>query len=182
MKYKTIYCDPPWIMPGGQTKEYKNEKKWKTRSIEYKMMSIEDIKNMKHFISDISEPDCHLYMWVTSNILQEGLDVMKEWGFRYITNLVWNKTSGVGVGYYFRTYHEICLFGSKGKPVHDKHVFIRSVISAPRTGHSRKPQEMYDLIEKRSAGPYIELFARNTHPGWDSWGNETTKFDEDKEE
>lgn len=164
-------------MPGGQTKEYKNKKNWHTLSIQYKTMSIEDIKNMKPFISDISEDDCQLYMWVTSNKLQEGLDVMKEWGFRYITNIVWNKTSGVGVGYYFRTYHEICLFGSKGKPAHDTHIFIKSCISSPRRQHSRKPDEMYELIEKRSAGPYIELFARNTREGWDSWGNEVDKFD-----
>lgn len=145
-------------------------------------MKTEDIFAMKEQISSLADENCHLYMWVTSNYLDVGIECMKHWGFRYITNVVWNKTTGVGMGRYFRNYHEICLFGAKGSFKIDPHVFIKSVISAPRREHSRKPEQMYDLIEKRSPGPYIELFARNTREGWDSWGNEVGKFDKGETE
>lgn len=178
MKYKTIYCDPPWQADENRTVSTS----WINMKNNYKMMKLQDIKDMKTIIDDISEDDCHLYMWVTSNFLQEGLDTMKHWGFKYITNIVWNKTSGMGIGNYFRNFHEICLFGRKGRPLIDRHVFIKSVISAPRREHSRKPDEMYDVIEKRSLGPYIELFARQTREGWNSWGNEVGKFDKGETE
>ena len=176
MKYKTIYCDPPWNMSGsGLFKRLSAGEK-------YTVMKLQDIKNMKDFIQQLADEDCHLYMWVTSNFLQDGLDTMKHWGFRYITNVVWNKTTGCGMGQYFRTQHEICLFGTKGKTQLNKKQYVVSVISAPRREHSRKPEQMYDLIEKVSPGPYIELFARNTREGWDSWGNEVGKFDKGETE
>jgi N6-adenosine-specific RNA methylase IME4 len=51
------------------------------------------------------------------------------------------------------------------------------LIVAPRREHSRKPDEQYERIERLVAGPYLELFARQSRPGWDSWGNEVGKFD-----
>ena len=38
--------------------------------------------------------------------------------------------------------------------------------------HSRKPDELYDIIEQCSPVPYLELFARHLRPGWSQWGNE----------
>lgn len=165
---KTIYADPPWNAdhPRTVSKSYINILE------HYSTMSNEEIRNLNIDYS-IAEK-AHLYLWVTSNFLQEGLDVMKAWGFKYITNIVWHKTSGCGIGNYFRNYHEICLFGRKGVIKLDRSVFIKSVLEAPRRGHSRKPLEMYDLIEKRSPGPYLEMFARHPdpRPDWTYWGNE----------
>lgn len=145
---------------------------------EYSLMKTEEIINLQTDYP-IAE-QAHLYLWVVNNLLQEGLDVMKAWGFKYITNLMWYKNSGTGMGNYFRGRHEILLFGRKGKPLpyrkqaNGKKIFVHSAVSAPRRKHSQKPDEFYDMIEAVSYPPYLELFARNPEPrpNWSFWGNE----------
>ena len=122
----------------------------------------------------------HLYLWIPNALLPEGLEVMKAWGFAYKTNLIWEKVrhdglpDGRGVGFYFRNVTEMLLFGVRG----DKNRTLapaRSQVNLIRTvkrEHSRKPDEMVSVIEACSPGPYIELFARGTRPGWDMWGNQ----------
>lgn len=168
MKYTTIYSDPPWPQGGGGIKGAKNY---------YTTMSFDRIKLLGDFIDDISAPDSHLYMWAVSNYLQEALDTMRAWGYRYVTNIAWVKDR-IGLGYYYRTKHELLLFGVKGKALtpHYKSHFP-SVLEAPRRKHSAKPHEFYNLIEGVSPGPYLELFARNFHPGWAAWGNELVTDD-----
>jgi N6-adenosine-specific RNA methylase IME4 len=166
---KTIYADPPWAADENRVKS----SSYIDLSNKYSTMSIEEIKRLQteYPIAELA----HLYMWVTSNWLPAGLEVMEAWGFKYITNIVWVKTSGMGIGNYFRNFHEICLFGRRGVPKIDRSKVIKSVLSAPRRGHSVKPIEMYDLIEQRSPGPYLELFARHPEPreNWSYWGNES---------
>ena len=160
-KYQTIYADPPWNEQGGGKIKRGADR-------HYSLMKTADIKMLP--VQDIADDECWLYMWVTNNYLKDGLDVMEHWGFRYITNIVWAKTS-FGLGYYFRGQHEICLFGVKGKlkpQVRNE----STLILKPKDKHSKKPEEFYEKIENVSHGPYIELFARSTRDGWDSWGNE----------
>jgi N6-adenosine-specific RNA methylase IME4 len=79
------------------------------------------------------------------------------------------------MGYYTRQQTELCLLATRGKPaVRDRGV--RQLIIAPRREHSRKPDEQYERIERLVDGPYLEMFARQKWPGWDSWGNEVEKF------
>jgi len=102
-KYKTIYADPPGNEQGaGKIKRGADR--------HYQLMRTEDIKNLP--VQDIADDECWLYLWVTNNFLKDGLDVMEHWGFKYITNLVWAKNT-IGLGFYFRGQHEICLFGKK---------------------------------------------------------------------
>jgi N6-adenosine-specific RNA methylase IME4 len=98
---------------------------------------------------------------------------MQKWGFEYKTNLVWVKDK-IGTGYYLRGQHELLLIGIKGKiGVPNEADRVSSVLIAPRNEHSQKPQEVYNIIEKMYPNcKYIELFARNKHEGWESWGNE----------
>jgi N6-adenosine-specific RNA methylase IME4 len=112
-------------------------------------------------------------MWVTNNFLKDGLQLMEDLGFRYITNIVWVKNR-FGLGQYFRGQHELMLFGVKGKFHRNKipDSSCASVIHAKRRKHSQKPVEQYTRIESISAGPYLELFARSLRMGWSSWGNE----------
>lgn len=165
MKYKTIYVDPPWNLSGGGKIKRGADK-------HYPLMKTEDIFDMKDFIDELADEQCHIYMWVTNNFLESGLAIMKHWGFQYLTNVVWVKNS-FGTGQYFRGQHEILLFGRKGKALPYKHVKnISSVLYASKGKHSQKPKEFYHIIEKISYPPYIELFARNKKDGWDIWGNE----------
>jgi N6-adenosine-specific RNA methylase IME4 len=112
-------------------------------------------------------------MWTTNGHLEEAFKVIRAWGFTYKTNAVWAKDK-IGLGYYFRTKHETLLLATKGninapKPADRP----PSVIEAPRRRHSQKPNEVYEAIEQMYPDlSKLELFARNTRPGWFSWGNE----------
>jgi N6-adenosine-specific RNA methylase IME4 len=121
----------------------------------------------------------HLYLWVPNALLQEGLRVMEAWGFTYKCNLVWYKVrkdggpDGRGVGFYFRNVTELILFGVRGS-MRTLQPGRRQVnlLSTQKREHSRKPDELFDIIENCSPGPYLELFARFPREGWDQWGNE----------
>ena len=71
---------------------------------------------------------------------------------------------------------EQCLLATRGKPRRLSRS-VAQLIVAPRREHSRKPDETRARIECLIAGPYVELFARDTRPGWDSWGTEAGLFD-----
>jgi N6-adenosine-specific RNA methylase IME4 len=113
----------------------------------------------------------HLWLWVTNNYLDDGLFVMKALGFRYVTNLAWSKPS-FGLGFYLRGQHELCLFGARGQSMPPQFRDCGSVIQADKAAHSQKPAEFYELIERVSPGPRLEMFARVKRPGWDSFGND----------
>ena len=122
--------------------------------------------------------DAHCYIWVTNSFLKDGLELMEQLGFRYITNIVWVKDR-FGLGQYFRGQHELILFGAKGRFYRNKvpDRLCASVIRAKRRKHSQKPDEQYTRIESISAGPYLELFARTARMGWSSWGSEAKGMD-----
>lgn len=132
-------------------------------------------------VSSIAEDNCHLYLWTTNNYLPDALEVMAAWGFTYKTAITWAKDR-IGLGQYFRGMTEHCLFGVKGnlpyKIIDGKRQQGRTVIVAPKTKHSEKPEEMRKMIETVSYGPYIELFARKQTPGWAVWGNQIEKVNQ----
>jgi len=146
----------------------------------YPLMHFHEIKYMP--VKELRHhAGCHLYLWVTNNFLNNGLEVMKEWGFTYTTTITWIKDR-LGLGQYFRGITEHCLFGVSGnlpfKTVNGKRMQGTTFINAERREHSRKPEEMRKMIERVSYGPRLELFARESIPGWDVWGNETQKFND----
>ena len=111
--------------------------------------------------------------------LPEALRLIEAWGFQYKTvGFVWVKTnpSGngffLGLGWWTRSNAEICLLAVRGKPKRQC-AGISQLIISPRERHSKKPDIVRDLaISLVGDVPRIELFARETSPGWDVWGNE----------
>ena len=109
---------------------------------------------------------------------------MKAWGFTYKTNIVWYKVrkdggpDGRGVGFYFRNVTELLLFGTKGKlrTLQPGRTQVNVMISR-KEEHSKKPDQVYNLIQRCSPGPYLELFARNRMKGWTQWGDEVDSYD-----
>jgi len=172
MKYHTIYADPPWNERGGGKIKRGADR-------HYPLMKTKDIIDMADFINEISYENCHLYLWVTNNFLPDGLKVMEEWGFRYVTIITWMKDK-VGLGQYFRGNTESCLFGVKGKlpykNTNGKREQGVTGFTASRENHSQKPEYMREMIERVSYPPYIELFARKESPNWDVWGNEVSNI------
>lgn len=171
--FSTILADPPWRFSNRTGKMAPEHK----RLMRYPTMNLEDI--LKLPVPNISNPNTHLYLWVPNALIAEGLRVMQAWGFTYKTNLVWYKIrkdggpDGRGVGFYFRNVTELVLFGIKGN--------LRTlspgrrqvnIMCTRKEKHSKKPDELYHIIESCSPGPYLELFARFPRDGWTQWGNE----------
>lgn len=175
MKYKTILADPPWYERGGGKIKRGADR-------HYPLMKTAEIIELKDFVNELADDNCHLYLWVTNNFLKDGLAVVDAWGFRYVTMITWVKDS-IGLGQYFRGITEHCLFSVKGRLPYKltqtgksldsiKRAQGQTVIFAPKTKHSEKPEELRQMAELVSYPPRIELFAREQTPGWDAWGME----------
>jgi len=170
---RTIIADPPWNEQGGGKVKRGADK-------HYPLMKTDAIiELMKHwYAEETHSEDQHLYLWTTNNFLVDALRVIAELGFVYKTNIVWVKQS-FGLGRYFRQQHEIFLFATRGRgfAVRTEPNDISSVIHANKREHSRKPEEFYALVEKRSQGGYLEMFARCSRgPAYVPKGNQTDKF------
>ena len=166
--FKTVVIDPPWPQRGGGKVKRgadKPDKLLDTPRI------IETILTCPYW-ANVSD-NAHLYLWVTNNQVPDGLRVMEALGFRYITNVCWSKNS-IGLGQYFRGKHELVLFGTKGRgvAVRTDDRSIPSLFEANKTTHSQKPDAFYDMVTRRSDGPYLDVFARHHRPGWTVWGDE----------
>lgn len=166
--YKTIYLDPPWEEKGGGKIKRGADRHYQT-------MKLSEIAALP--INQLADKDgCHLYMWVTNNFLEKGVDLLKQWGFQYITTITWQKDR-MGLGQYYRGLTEHCLFATTKKRlpykvVNGKRAQGVTGFCEPKTIHSRKPKKMREMIELVSYEPRIELFARQQFQGWDCWGNE----------
>jgi N6-adenosine-specific RNA methylase IME4 len=163
--YPVIYADPPWRPSEGTSspnREIENQ---------YPTMTTEAICALP--VSALATEAAALFLWSRAPNLPEALTVMAAWGFAYATSMVWVKHA-IGTGYWVRNRHELLLIGSRGGMPHPApSARPDSVIEAPRREHSRKPDEAYALIEQMYPElPKIELFARQTRPGWQAWGNE----------
>lgn len=175
--YQMIMADPPWRFD--LRSELGEEK---SAQAQYDCMSIEDIKSLP--VNMLAGADSLLWLWATHPMLPEALDVMKAWGFAFKTSGVWSKRNpdsgklAFGTGYVLRCASEPFLIGTIGNPKTTRST--RTVIEGARREHSRKPEEAYAAAEALMPGiRRADLFTRQSRPGWDAWGNEATKFDEE---
>ena len=174
MRYAAIVADPPW--------RYANTRGTQTRSKagrgavtaegNYPTMSNGEIASLD--VASIAADEAHCYLWVTTPLMfsVDPVAILKGWGFDYITTLTWVKTGAPGMGFYFRGHTEHCLFGIRGRLGIPAALRESNVITAPRRGHSEKPDAFYDLVERVSPSPRLEMFSRRARLGWDTWGNE----------
>jgi N6-adenosine-specific RNA methylase IME4 len=171
---RTILADPPWQFTNRTGKVAPEHRRLRR----YETMTNADIMELP--VAQIAAPQSHLYLWVPNALIAEGLEVMRRWGFTYKSNIVWYKVrkdggpDRRGVGFYFRNVTEIVLFGIRGKNNRTLAAGRRqpNVIVSRKREHSRKPDELYEIVESCSPGPYVELFARSERAGWLGWGNE----------
>lgn len=161
-KYSIIYADPPWRYehPISNSRKIENQ---------YPTLSLDEIKA----IVPPADDNCILFMWVTAPKAEEAMEVIAAWGFKYRTQLIWDKVD-IGMGYWFRNQHEILYIAVKGEmhppPPKER---ISSVFKSRLKGHSEKPKEIRALLSKWYPNePKIELFSRDKIEGWDCWGNE----------
>lgn len=169
--FGTILADPPWRFTNRTGKVAPEH----GRLYRYATMNLDEIAGLD--VRGIKAD--HLYLWTPNALLLDAACVMGAWGFTYKSNLIWEKVradgqpDGRGVGFYFRNVTEMVLFGVRGS-LRTREAGRRQVnlFRTKKREHSRKPEELYSIIEACSPGPYLELFARHSRPGWEQWGDE----------
>ncbi|MYA83112.1 MAG: S-adenosylmethionine-binding protein [Acidimicrobiales bacterium] len=174
--FGTVLADPPWRFTNRTGKVAPEHH----RLCRYETLAVDEIAAMP--VADITDETAHCYLWVPNALLPWGLQVLEAWGFHYKTNIVWHKvrkdggSDGRGVGFYFRNVTELVLFGIKGKSARTLQPGRSQVnlIASRKREHSRKPDELYDVIEACSWGPYLELFGRGCREGWTVWGDQAS--------
>lgn len=174
--YDLIMADPPWRFDTWSLAG----KKHKSPESHYSTMTLEEIKALP--VGHLAGRDCLLWLWATHPMLPQQIDVVAAWGFRFVTSGVWVKRTvngglAFGTGYRLRCASEPFLLATNGDPETARNV--RTVIEGQIREHSRKPDEAFAAAESLMPDARrLELFSRQSRPGWDVWGNETTKFDE----
>ena len=172
-RFGTVLADPPWRFLNRTGKVAPEHR----RLSRYDTMDATDIAALP--VADVAAERSHCYLWVPNALMAEGLLVLEEWGFTYKSVLVWHKvrkdggSDGRGVGFYFRNVTEMVLFGVRGSlRTLDPGRRQVNLFASRKREHSRKPEELYDIVEGCSPGPYLELFARYPRLGWSQWGAE----------
>src|SRR5436190_3962540 len=167
-KYGVIVADPewqwePWSHKTGMDRAAANH---------YPTSVLAAIKDRD--VPSIAAKDCVLFLWATIPMLPHALTVMAAWGFDYKSHYAWGKDK-FGIGYWSREKHELLLIGTRGKiPCPEQGKQLDSLIIAPRSEHSAKPECFLEMIEGYyPTVPKIELNRRGPpRPGWDAWGHE----------
>lgn len=143
---------------------------------EYITQPLKWIKNLP--VASIATKDSALLLWVPSPMLNDGLDVMKAWGWKYVTvAFVWSKHTRHGkkihnLGRWTMGNTEMCLLGRRGK-IQRQVLNIKQLVEAERREHSRKPDEVRQRAEVLFGDVRrMELFARGSYEHWDQFGNE----------
>jgi N6-adenosine-specific RNA methylase IME4 len=185
-----IYADPPWAF---HTFSGENMTPHRCAEDHYRTMTFAEMAALP--VQSVAAKGCALFMWVVGSHLKEAIELADAWGFEFKTDaFYWIKQRLVGAdqidlftgdipeprmgfGYWTRKQVEPCWLFTRGKPKRLEKG-VRQVIVEPRREHSRKPDVARDRIEALVSGPYLEMFARSTRPGWTAWGNQTDKFGE----
>jgi N6-adenosine-specific RNA methylase IME4 len=173
--YRFCMIDPPWNF-----RTYSEAGMGKSAENHYETMSLIDIAALP--VRDLAHEDgAWLWLWTTSPFLEAAFSVIKDWGFRFSTEMVWRKMTkngkqGFGTGYVVRGSHEPILICRVGKPDPVMSRNIRSCFDGLVREHSRKPEEAYEIAKKLFPGPRVDLFSRQQRNGFDAWGHEVTKF------
>lgn len=176
--YGLAMVDPPWDHLTWSAKG-----RGKSASQHYATMTLDDIKGMP--IRELAHRDgMWVWLWTTRDFQEAAHDVLRAWGATFSTSLIWRKLTKngkpwFGLGRVGRTAHEPILIGRFGKPkVHSRSV--RTVIDGITREHSRKPDEAYRAAEQLFGDVRrADVFARESRPGWETWGFEAQKFDKE---
>jgi len=178
-RYGVIYADPPW--------SFRN---WSAKGTGRNAISHYDCLSFRALaalpVADLAAEDCALFLWTVDPLLPRAFELIEAWGFEYKTvGFYWAKLNSrpkneadffTGLGYWTRANPEQCLLATRGSP-RRRAKDVRRLIVDRRREHSRKPDIVRERIERLVKGPYLELFARETKPGWDCWGDQLALFD-----
>jgi N6-adenosine-specific RNA methylase IME4 len=181
--YEWIVADPPWpyrnVNTGGSMSS--------GSAAQYSVMTLDEIKRLP--VPEIAAKNACLFLWATTPLWKEGIEVLEAWGFEHKTTIYWDKKN-YPLGHWFRGRVEYCHLGIRGTVKAFRSSAVNLIQDTPTEaylpddivleekaqGHSVKPEAFWDLInpirDRRGCTPGIELFSRRERPGWDAFGNQ----------
>lgn len=179
--YRCIVADPPWPQQGAGALVGRmgfGDSTGPSKPLPYATMNVEEIAALP--VNQLAHPDGAIcWMWTTNGFLEVAFDVLRTWGFRPSHTLVWAKAlMGHGIGRQVGISTEFIIRGVRGRPVVERKIrgtwftWKRPYDERGKPMHSGKPAGFYELVEAHAPGPYVELFARRSRMGWDSWGDQ----------
>jgi len=171
-KFKTIVIDPPW-----KTEKILREVAPNQVGFDYPTMTLDELHSYE-VPWQLADDDCHLFLWATQKYLPDAYELLVSWGFKYIFTMVWHKAGGFQPFNLPQYNCEFVVYGRKGSPefIDTKNFF--TCFDGERRGHSQKPKEFYQLVERVCAGPRIDVFSREKHEGFEQYGYEPDKYTE----
>lgn len=178
-KYRTIVADPPWHYEHSwSTFRGPGKPQVVTKQSDYPTMTVDEICNLPAGLW--ASDNAHLYLWTTQAYIVEAHRVVKAWGFTTKNLLTWVKRKDtqdawLGMGTYYRSVTEYVLFAVRGS-LRTKEKNQANIFYGSRGQHSEKPSAFYDIVERMSPGPYLDVFSRKQRFNWDTWGNEAFDF------
>lgn len=167
-KYRCIVVDPPWDI-----KKIEREVAPEQVGLDYPTMSLDKIKALD--VESLSHDGCFLFLWTTHKYLPHAFDIVKEWNFNYICTMVWNKGGGFQPFGLPQYNCEFVLLCRKGNLDFTSLKSFFCCFDGKRRAHSEKPDEFYETLRRVTQEPRIDMFARNNHDGFDSWGDEANE-------
>lgn len=174
--YAVGYADPPW------EQEAWSDETGQDKGLMYPPMSLDAIKALCAAEKSPFTRDAILFLWVTTNRLDDGIEVLKAWGFEFVSTITWDKVH-IGMGRWVRDRTEHLLIGKRGAfpgliPGTQPH----SLHSEVKGEHSRKPVWFAEEIDRLFPDMRkLELFQRKASLAdgdvrlngmWDFWGFE----------
>jgi N6-adenosine-specific RNA methylase IME4 len=166
-KWRGILADPPWQW------DYAEGKKGATDSY-YLPMPFGELAALP--VEQVATDDAFCFLWCQAAMLEEGLALLRAWGFKFKTAACWDKLAGgYGTGSYWRMEHEHVLLGVRPKSQgHFDDPNVSSMIRCKRSrkNNSEKPPIVHEMVQRAIRGPYLEMFARKHVAGWDCYGNQ----------
>lgn len=173
--FRCIVADPPWrykttmAVTGNAPGRTRQNGRSKT---DYPTMTLDEIEALP--VKKLADPTgCHLYLWTTNTHVEYVWRIARSWGFEPKNLLTWCKPPKGMIGFgTFSGCTEFVLYAQMGPTVKIGRCERTWWEWSRSLRHSAKPEPFFDVVEKVSPGPYLELFARRKRPGWASWGNE----------
>jgi N6-adenosine-specific RNA methylase IME4/DNA-binding CsgD family transcriptional regulator len=170
------YADPPWEQQAW------SDETGQDKGLMYPAMPLDEIKALCAGEASPFTADAILYLWVTTNRLDDGIDVLRAWGFDFVSAITWDKVH-IGMGRWVRDRTEHLLIGKRGNfPGLIPGTQTESLYAEPRTTHSRKPVWFAEQIDRLFPDMRkIELFQRREslsdgdvrlNGQWSFWGFE----------
>lgn len=165
--YDVMVVDPPWPM------QYSIED---MPNFDYPTMTLSQIRSeVGTRIQKHAAHDCHVFIWTIERFLPATFGLLEAWKLEYGFTMVWVKDGGFPLTLYPQFNTEFVVYGRRGKPRFLTSQGFRTGFTAPRGGHSEKPEVFYATLRRVTGGRRLDMYNRRPIAGFEGWGKESPR-------